>query len=106
VIQYERMALEKLYDRDPSTMEDIAHRALALIQHARVMTTQEAFDRLSQVRLGVVLGILPAVDMGLLNGALVRQQAAHLQLGAERRVPVQERGRLRADLLRRLFRDV
>jgi protein arginine kinase len=70
-----------------------------------VLTSQEAFDRLSQVRLGVVLNVLPAIDMALLNGILVRHQSAHLQLAAERAVPPKERGALRADLLRALLRS-
>jgi protein-arginine kinase len=71
-----------------------------------VLTSQEAFDRLSQVRLGVMLNLLPRIDMGLLNGLLVRHQSAHLQLNAERTVPVAERGGLRADLLRSVLQDV
>jgi protein-arginine kinase len=53
----------------------------------------------------VTLKVLPDIDMGLLNGILVRQQSAHLQLGAERSVPPAERGVLRAELLRSLLRD-
>lgn len=106
VIQYERMALERLYQRDPVAVGDLAHRALALLQHARQMSSQEAFDRLSQVRLGVVLDILPPIAMQRLNLALVQHQAAHLQLMADQAAAPAVRGRLRADFLRDLFRDV
>ncbi|HOX26513.1 MAG TPA: ATP--guanido phosphotransferase [Candidatus Krumholzibacteria bacterium] len=106
VVQYERMALERLHRRDPVVMADLAYRALALLQHARVMTSQEAFDRLSQVRMGVVLEILPRIAMGRLNVALVQHQAAHLQLRAEQRLSPAQRGRARAEFLRELLRDV
>lgn len=106
VIHYERLALEKLYDRNAMGMEDLAHRALSLLQHARIMTGQEALDRLSQVRMGVLLGILPRMAMGHLNRALIHMQSAHLQLRAERTVDPAERGHLRADLLRDHFRNV
>lgn len=106
VVQYERMALERLYQRDPVAVADLAHRSLALLQHARLMSTQEAFDRLSQVRLGVVLDILPAIPMRLLNQALVQHQSAHLQLLAEEPVTPEQRGRLRAEFLRSLLRDI
>jgi protein arginine kinase len=100
VVQYERMALERLYQRDPVAMSDLAHRSLALLQNARLMSGQEAFDRLSQVRLGVVLNILPPLGMDRLNLALVQHQSAHLQLRAERPVTPTERGSLRAEFLR------
>ena len=106
VIQYERMALERMYHRDPVTVSDLAHRALALLQHARQMSSQEAFDRLSQVRLGVVLDILPPIPMQRLNLALVQHQSAHLQLLADQAAAQAIRGRMRADFLRDLFRDV
>ncbi len=106
VVHYERLALERLYHRDQVALDDLAHRALAILQHARMITAQEALDRLSQVRLGVMLGILPRIDLGSLNCALVYAQSAHLQLRAERAVPADQRGALRADLLRELLRDV
>jgi protein arginine kinase len=86
VVQYERLALDRLLERDRLAVEDLCHRALAILQRARVLTSQETFDRLSQVRLGVLLEILPAIDMGLLNALLVSHQSAHLQLRADRTV--------------------
>jgi protein arginine kinase len=106
VVQYERMATERLYGRDRPAVEDLAHRALAILQHARLLTSQEAFDRLSQVRLGVILEVLPPVGMGRLNAALVQHQSAHLQLAAEKSLDPAERAERRATLLRGLFRDV
>lgn len=105
VVHYERLALERLYQRDPVAMDDLAHRALAILQHARFITVQEALDRLSQVRLGIMLDILPRLDLGILNLALVHVQSAHLQLRAERELTPAQRGAARADLLRHLLRD-
>ncbi len=106
VVQYERMATERLFRRDGAAVEDLAHRALAILQHARLLTSQEAFDRLSQVRLGVLLDILPRIGMGRLNQALVCHQSAHLQLAAEKALAPAERAARRADLLRGLLRGV
>jgi protein arginine kinase len=106
VVQYERLALERIHDRDRLAVEDLCHRALAILKHARVLTSQEAFDRISQLRLGVMLKVLPPIDMGLLNDLLVRHQAAHLQLHAEREVAAVERGALRAELLRSVLAGV
>lgn len=103
VVGYERMAQVKLYERDPVAVEDLAHRSYAILRHARVMTVQEAFDRVSQVRMGVILGILPKLPMGLLNRILVQHQAAHLQLLAGHVAKPIERARMRAEFLRNLL---
>ena len=106
VVQYERMALERIYERDRMAVEDLSHRALAVLQQARVLTSQEAFDRLSQVRMGVVLDILPRIDMGRLNAALVRHQTAHLQLAAGHAASQAERGVLRAAFMRKHLQGI
>jgi len=106
VVHYERMAQARLYERDPSSVEDLAHRALAILQHARIMTSHEALERLSQIRLGMALEVLPAMDMGMLNATLIQHQSAHLQLRADRSLTQIERGRMRADALRALLRDI
>jgi protein arginine kinase len=103
VIQYERLAREKLLEKDEPGLADTFHRALAVLQHARLMTTQEAFDRLSSVRMGVSLGLLPEIGMGVLNRALVEMQPAHVQVRAGRLVKGRERAAARADYLRELL---
>ena len=65
----------------------MAHRSLAVVRQARLITAQETFDHLSNVRLGVGLGVLDPLDPGLLNRVLVRQQTAHLELAAGRPWP-------------------
>ncbi len=106
VVQFERMAQIKLYERDPAAVEDLVHRSLAILRNARVMTVQEAFDRLSHVRMGIMLDLLPPLPLGLLNRVLVQQQAAHLQLLAGRAAKPVERARMRADFVRHLMQSV
>jgi protein arginine kinase len=105
VAQYEKMAQERLYERDPAAVQDLAHRSLAILRSARVMTMQEAFDRLSQVRMGVMLKVLPPIAMSRLNQALIQHQAAHLQLMAGHAAKPIERARMRAEFLRNLLQD-
>jgi protein arginine kinase len=81
----------------------MAGRSLAMLRHARLMTAQEGFDRLSSVRLGVSLGILPPLAPGLLNRALVVQQSGHLEAAAGRALEGRERSAARAALFREMF---
>ncbi|MGD9548319.1 MAG: hypothetical protein AB7V45_12340 [Candidatus Krumholzibacteriia bacterium] len=78
IIAYERSARRQLFGRDSLGLEDVVRRSLAILQEARLMSSQEAFDRLSDVRLGLSLGILEGISTETLNLALVRQQSAHL----------------------------
>ena len=103
VIHYETLAREKLLEKDPVGVRDMVHRSLGILHSAHLMTTQEAFDRLSHVRLGVSLGILPAVPTILMNNALVRMQSAHIQVEAGRPVKGRERSAARATYLRELL---
>lgn len=103
IITYERMARNQIYQRDPLGVEDLAERSLGVLRGARLMTAQETYDRLSNVRLGVGLGILPPLPAGLLNEALIRQQTAHLELEAGRILSSREKSASRAAFLRHVF---
>lgn len=103
IITYERSARDQLYGRDHLGLEDLVQRSRAVLANARLITAQEAFDCLSNVRLGEALGLLPVSRPGRLNLLTVHQQSAHLQLGAGRALSVREKGAARAALLREYF---
>jgi protein arginine kinase len=103
VLKYERLAREQFEDRDHLGVEDMARRSLAVLRNARLITAQEGFDRLSSVRLGTSLGILPPLSPGLLNRALVVQQSGHLELVAGEKLQGRQRSAARASLFREMF---
>lgn len=103
VIVYERAARELLLGRDRRGLEDLAFRGHAALSSARLMTAQEAWDCLSQARLGAGCGLLPGPGWGVFNRLLVRHQGAHLELAAGRALDGRERSAARADLLREHF---
>ncbi len=103
IITYERSARDQLYGRDHLGIEDMVHRSWAVLANARVITAQEAFDCLSNIRLGVSLGLLPAVEPGRLNQLTVQQQTAHLELEVGRALSGRDKGASRAALLREFF---
>ena len=84
-------------------MEDMARRSLAVLRTSRLMTSQEAFDRLSNVRLGAGLGILPGLSAESLNRVTVDQQSGHLDLAAGRFLQGRDELAARATLLRARF---
>jgi len=103
IISYERSARDQLYGRDHLGIEDMVQRSQAVLAAARVITAQEAFDCLSNVRLGVSLGLLPVPAPGSLNRLTVYQQTAHLELVAGQPLSSRDKGAARAALLREFF---
>ncbi|MEN8008306.1 MAG: hypothetical protein ABFS42_14920 [Candidatus Krumholzibacteriota bacterium] len=103
ILTYERSARDQLYARDPLGIEDMAHRSLAAVRNARLITAQETYDHLSSIRLGTGLGLLEPVDPGLLNRVLVQLQTAHLELAAGQALAGREKTAARAAMLREVF---
>jgi len=103
VISYERAAREQLYGRHQLGLEDLVWRSQSTLAAARLMTAQETFDCLSNVRLGAGLGILPVPQPGLLNKVTIEQQSGHLELGVGRELSSVEKNAARAALLREYF---
>ncbi len=100
IVLHERSARRQLYRSDPVGLEDLCHRSLAVSREARLMSLQEGFDRLSNLRLGSALGILPGVDMTDLNVVLVSQQPGHLELESGNQLQGKELMAARAALFR------
>jgi protein arginine kinase len=86
-------------------IEDKAWRAYGLLCHARLLTTQEFMNLSSAVRLGVALGLLPACEVGMLNGMMVRTQPSHIQAALGRNVDPPERDEHRAEMVRRRLKE-
>lgn len=105
ILTYERAARDQLYARDTLGIEDMAHRSLAALQSARLITSQETFDRLSHVRLGASLDVLGGISPKLLNTALIGHQTAHLEHFCGGPLPGKSKAEARASFLRELFGD-
>lgn len=100
VIECEREARQALVERDRIRTEDRVWRAWGLLTRARLLTTREAFERLSDLRLGTSLGILPRVPTSVSNHLLLCVQSAHLQVGAGEALAAPERDEARARFVR------
>ncbi len=100
VAGHEANARQRLLETRPVQVRDHVARALALLAHARVMSSEEALDLLSGVRLGLALGWLKGVDTPLLNRLFLTVQPAHLQQEAGKALSAEERDEWRAQRLR------
>lgn len=98
--QHEGNARERFKRERRRMATDLAARAEGVLLSARLMTTQEALERLSELRLGIALGLTKKIEMRTVDRLLLEVQPAHLQTMAERAMNSEERDELRADRLR------
>ncbi|UYV11617.1 MAG: protein arginine kinase [Phycisphaera sp.] len=100
VIAYERTARERLMKGGRRGMEDQAWRAVGVLLHARLLSTEEATQLLSRLRLGIALGVVPNLDLPLVNQLLVAVQPSHIQMAIGQELTQDQRREARASLLR------
>jgi protein arginine kinase len=98
IIRDERRLRDKTSQNKPA-FEDRIYRSLAILSSARVLSTDEAMARLSDLRLGAGRENFP--DITTLNRFLWEIQPASLILGREEIPTPAQRDALRADLIRR-----
>ncbi len=106
VVRSETTAREKLRADNPVMLRDQVGRAYAVLRHAYVLTSKEALNHLSMLRLGADLDLIPDLDRGLIDMQLLEIQPAHLQLSAARELSPEERDVMRAEITRRRLQSV
>jgi protein arginine kinase len=82
-------------------IEDRVGRARGILANARMMSSEEALHLLSQIRLGVIVGLLEGIDLPQVNRLFILSRPAHLQKAEGRELDAQERDQVRADFLRK-----
>lgn len=100
VIECEREARSALLERDRVRLEDRVWRSWGALTHGRLLSTKEAFERLSDVRLGCGMRILPWVDDAVSNTLMMSVQSAHLQVGSGMAMSAPQRDEARARFVR------
>lgn len=100
VVEYERMARRSFATKRLAAVEDQIYRAYGILTNARLVSTEEAMQLLSHLRLGVVLGLIKNVDQAVVNHLMLLTQPAHLQRVLGREMDQDARRSARAELLR------
>lgn len=104
LIRYERSVREALVEQTRKKLEDRIWRAYGLLSSCRLISTEEALDMLSLVRLGLNLRMLDGVSISEVSQLFVLVQPAHLQRRRGREEMSEEtRDAERADFIRRFF---
>lgn len=101
IVSFERDVRAQLLENDRLILEDKVWRALGILRTARTIASEEAFEHLSLVRMGVHLGLIDELDIESVNRTFNVCQPGHLQ-ASQGGQPLETRHRdiVRARLIR------
>lgn len=100
IVEYEKSARASLLKHRLSALDDKIWRALGLLTSARLISSSEAMQYLSHVRMGIHTGRLSGVNIATLNELFLQTQPAHLQKLSGERLNGEQRSAARATLIR------
>ena len=106
IVEHEENARMTLLEKKPRLVYDQVCRAYGVLTNARTISSKEALNLLSLVRMGVDLEFFPAAARGVVDGLFIVSQPAHVQKAAERKLTAEERDVFRADLIRERLKNV
>lgn len=106
IIEHERAARKRLMAESRLRTEDRVKRSFGILSNAVIMDSKEAAQRLSDVRLGVDLELLPCVTPLVLNELLVMTQPGYLQQTFNEKMSTEQRDVRRAELIREKLKVV
>ncbi|MDW7673781.1 MAG: protein arginine kinase [Bacillota bacterium] len=100
IIEQEEQARKLLVKEGNESIADKVFRALGLLTHARVISSNEAISLLSDVRLGIDIGYITDVDRKTLTELMVLISPGYLQKVADQELTVGDRDIRRAVVIR------
>ena len=103
VIEHEKNARLRLMETAKIKVHDHVGRSLGVLTHASLMSSGEALDLLSGLRLGIDLGLMPEIKRQDIDQLFIRIHPAHLQKEAGETLSPEERDVKRAQLIRRFL---
>ncbi|MGY0693986.1 protein arginine kinase [Virgibacillus sp. FSP13] len=100
LIEHERRARTRLMEQSSTRLEDRIYRSYGVLKYSRIIESKEAAICLSNVRLGIDLGLIENVSRNILNELMILTQPGFLQQYAKKNLTANERDVLRASLIR------
>ncbi len=100
VTEHEQNARKRLSETQHTNLVDWIARAFGILQNARILTSQEAADLLSALRLGIEMDYIGGLGISDINQIMLMSQPGHLQKSTGRVLGPEERDTLRARLTR------
>lgn len=103
IIEHELNAREKLLEADAAKLFDKMGRAYGILQNSHQLSSSEAMNLLSLIRLGIDLGIYAEASRATVDRLFIEAQPGHLQHAQKGEFEAGQRDLLRAARLRDEF---
>jgi protein arginine kinase len=103
IIEHELNARARLLEQDSGKLFDKIGRAYGILQNGHVLSSNEAMNLLSLIRLGVDLGVFPDAKRSVTDRLFIEAQPGHLQYAQKGEFEAGQRDLLRAQRLRSEF---
>ncbi len=103
IVEHELNAREKLLEADAGKLFDKVGRAYGILQNSHLLSSSEAMNLLSLIRLGVDLGAFPEANRCVVDRLLIEAQPGHLQHAQKGELEAGQRDVRRAERLRGEF---
>ena len=104
LIEKEQEARENIMIHSRQKIKDQVMRAYGILTNARIISTTEAVNLLSNIRLGIELGILVKIGYDTINRLILIIQPGYLQLIKGRKMSKEQRDLVRAELIQELLK--
>ncbi|KKM26391.1 hypothetical protein LCGC14_1585240 [marine sediment metagenome] len=106
ITSYERMARKALILESKDQLEDRIWRSYGMLKAARMITSEEILQLLSQVRMGVNLGLINDIEMRTLNELFILTLPGHLQKLQGCELDSTQRNIIRASYIRKRLEGI
>lgn len=100
IIRRERQSRKLLLNTKRIETEDKIYRSLGVLQNARILSSKESMNLLSDVRMGIAMGILEEIDLIDLDNLIIDIQPANINSKYEEELNSTSRDIKRAEILR------
>jgi protein arginine kinase len=100
IIEKEKEARKILLENNRIQIEDKIWRSWGVMSNARVLNSQECMKLLSDIRLGVDVGIIENISEQLLNEIMIETQTASIQKYNGKELSASQRDIIRAEMVR------
>lgn len=106
LINHEKNARLSLLEKNQYFLLDKVGRSYGTLRHSYIVSSEDAMNALSGIRMGVDMGMFSIVDLHTVNDLFVTIHPAHLQRFAGRDLEADERDICRASMIRERLKTV
>jgi protein arginine kinase len=100
IVEQERAARKYLMEHNRLQFEDRLFRSFGILKFARIIESKEAAQKLSDVRLGIDLGLIKGISPNVINELIIMTQPGFLQQYSGQELTPTSRDERRARLIR------